>query len=207
VSERLAELAVAYKNRGVLGFDLAGAETDYPARDHSAAFGRIIKNNINSTVHAGEAWGPDSIAQAIQDCGAHRIGHGTRLKEDGNLLNFVCDHRIPLEVCLTSNVQTGAASSFETHPLKFYFDYGLRVTVNTDNRLMSATTCTRELERTMSYLQFSISDIANIILNGFKSAFLPYHARKALLKEAIFELGSLLGETHKKSYHFSWIAE
>ncbi|MCC6619816.1 MAG: adenosine deaminase, partial [Deltaproteobacteria bacterium] len=105
-SVRLAELAVAYKSKGVVGFDLAGAEYDYPAKKFSSAFALVRKNNVNSTCHAGEAYGPESIHQAIHVCGAHRIGHGTRLREDGELLNYVNDHRIPLEVCLTSNVQT-----------------------------------------------------------------------------------------------------
>ena len=117
-------LAVAYKNRGVVGFDLAGAEESHPAKHHREAFYRILNNNINTTAHAGEAYGPDSIHQAIHYCGAHRIGHGTRLIEDGDLLNYVNDHRIPLEICMTSNIQTKAAPSFEKHPLKFYYDFG-----------------------------------------------------------------------------------
>src|SRR5256885_1286224 len=107
-SLRLAELSVAYKNRGVLGFDLAGAEHGNPAKDHQEAFQLILNNNINCTVHAGEAYGPPSIAQALHYCGAHRIGHGVRLREDGDLLNYVNDHRIPIECCPSSNVQTGA---------------------------------------------------------------------------------------------------
>ena len=131
----MAELCVAYKNRGVVGFDLAGAEYNYPAKDHKQAFQLILDNNINCTAHAGEAYGPESIAQAIHYCGAHRIGHGTRLRENGDLLNYVNDHRIPLEICLSSNVQTRAVPDLATHPLPFYFNYGLRVTINTDNRL------------------------------------------------------------------------
>ena len=127
-SLKLAELVVAYKNKGVVGFDLAGQEESNPAKDHKEAFYIIRNNNINSTAHAGEAYGPESIHQAIHYCGAHRIGHGTRLYEDGDLLNYVNDHRIPLEICLTSNIQTKAALSFESHPLRFYYDYGLRIT-------------------------------------------------------------------------------
>ena len=139
-SLRIAELCVAFKNRGVVGFDLAGSEINHPAKVHRAAFQLVIDNNINCTAHAGESFGPDSVHQAIHKCGAHRIGHGTRLVESGDLLNFVNDHRIPLEVCPSSNVQTRAAASWEAHPVDFFVDYGLRVTINTDNRLMSDTT-------------------------------------------------------------------
>ncbi len=184
----LAELAVAYKNRGVVGFDLAGQEENYPAKDHKEAFFIIRKNNINTTAHAGEAFGPESIHQAIHDCGAHRIGHGTRLYEDGDLLNYVNDHRIPLEVCLTSNVQTGAASSYETHPLRFYYDYGLRVTINTDNRLVSDTTVTRELYLAAKHLNLTLDDIKSIIIDGFKSAFLPNRAKSIMLNVVNDEL-------------------
>ncbi len=177
----LAELSVAYKNKGVVGFDLAGQEENYPAKDHRDAFFIIRNNNINTTAHAGEAFGPESIHQAIHYCGAHRIGHGTRLYEDGDLLNYVNDHRIPLEVCLTSNVQTGAATSYETHPLRFYYDYGLRVTINTDNRLVSDTTVTKELYLAAKHLNLTLDDIKSIIIDGFKSAFLPNRAKSIML--------------------------
>src|SRR5688572_28337796 len=144
-SLRIAELCVAFKNRGVVGFDLAGSEINNPAKVHRPAFQLVIDNNINCTAHAGESFGPDSVAQAIHKCGAHRIGHGTRLVENGDLLNYVNDHRIPLEVCPSSNLQTKAALGWDTHPVDFFVDYGLRVTINTDNRLMSDTTVTREL--------------------------------------------------------------
>jgi len=177
----LAELSVAYKNKGVVGFDLAGQEENYPAKDHRDAFFIIRNNNINTTAHAGEAFGPESIHQALHYCGAHRIGHGTRLYEDGDLLNYVNDHRIPLEVCLTSNVQTGAATSYETHPLRFYYDYGLRVTINTDNRLVSDTTVTKELYLAAKHLNLTLDDIKSIIIDGFKSAFLPNRAKSIML--------------------------
>src|SRR5260370_34812145 len=141
----MAERTVATKNGGVTGFDLGGAEVNFPAKDHKDAVQLSLKNNVNGSAHAGEAYGPESIAQAIHSLGAHRIGHGTRLREDGDLLNYVNDHRIPLEVCLSSNVQTGAVPSLASHPLKFYFDYGLRVTINTDNRLITDTNVTKEL--------------------------------------------------------------
>jgi adenosine deaminase len=144
-SLEMAELAVAYKNRGVVAFDLAGAEYDHPAKHHKSAFQLVRDNNINVTIHAGEAYGPSSVAQAIHVCGAHRIGHGCRLREDGDLLHYINDHRIPLECCPSSNVQTGAVKDLATHPLKLYYDLGLRVTVNTDNRLITDTSVSREL--------------------------------------------------------------
>lgn len=188
ISLKLAELAVAYKGKGVLGFDLAGAEENYPAKHHREAFYLTLNNNINTTLHAGEAYGPESIHQALHYCNAHRIGHGTRLKEDGDLLNYVTDHRIPLEICVTSNVQTKSVQSYEKHPVKFYYDYDVRVTLNTDNRLISDTTLTREYELAHQYYGFSIDDFKEIIINGFKSAFLPYHKRKYLIQDVAAEL-------------------
>lgn len=184
----LAELAVAYKNQGVVAFDLAGIEESYPAKHHREAFYQILNNNINCTAHAGEAYGPGSIHQALHYCGAHRIGHGTRLKEDGDLLNYVNDHRIPLEICLTSNIQTKAAPSYKKHPLKFYYDYGLRVTINTDNRLISNTTMTRELHLAAKYADWNMDDLKNVIVAGFKSAFLPMREKAILLNMVNSEL-------------------
>ena len=192
LSLRLAELTVAYKNRGVVAFDLAGAERDFPAKAHKAAFQKILKHNINSTVHAGEAFGPESIAQALHHCGAHRIGHGTMLKESLDLLNYVNDHRIPLEICLSSNVQTRAVRDLAHHPFKFYYDYGLRVTLNTDNRLMSNTTVTRELSLAVRQFGLGPHDVRNIIINGFKSAFLPLHEKVDMLRQAILEMDEIL---------------
>lgn len=190
-SYRLAELAIAYKNRGVVAFDLAGAEEDYPAKKHQDAFFLILRNNVNCTLHAGESYGPESIHQAVHYCGAHRIGHGTRLKEDGDLLNYVNDHRIPLEICLTSNVQTRVTSEFTEHPLRFYYDYGLRTTVNTDNRLVSDTTISRELYLAHKHLGFSLEEIVDLIIFGFKSAFLPYRVKVKLLRSVLEELNQL----------------
>ncbi len=180
-SMMIADLAVAYKNQGVVGFDLAGAEENHPAKHHREAFYRILNNNINSTAHAGEAYGPDSIHQALHYCGAHRIGHGTRLMEDGDLLNYINDHRIPLEICLTSNIQTKAAPSYAKHPLKFYYDYGLRVTINTDNRLISSTTLTKELWLAAKHANLNMDDLKIIIVSGFKSAFLPMRQKAIML--------------------------
>ncbi|MHB8417093.1 MAG: adenosine deaminase [Myxococcales bacterium] len=194
---RLAELAVAYKNKGVKGFDLAGAEYNFPAKDHKDAFQLILNNNVNCTCHAGEAYGPESIAQALHFNGAHRIGHGTRLREDGDLLNYVNDHRIPLEVCLSSNVQTGAVPDIESHPLKFYFDYGLRVTVNTDNRLITDTTVTKELWLAHRHLGFSLEDICTVLVSGFKSAFLPFREKQDLLAQVNREISEVVARFHQ----------
>ncbi len=192
LSYDLAELTVTYKNRGVVAFDLAGAEKDFPAKAHKAAFAKILSHNINSTVHAGEAFGPESIAQALHLCGAHRIGHGTMLKENLDLLNYVNDHRIPLEICISSNVQTHAVKDFASHPFKFYYDYGLRVTLNTDNRLMSNTTLTRELALAVRAFRLRPADLRNILINGFKSAFLPLHQKAEMLRAAIQEMDQIL---------------
>ena len=188
VSYSLAELAVAFKYRGVVGFDLAGVEENFPAKDHKDAFALILLNNINTTLHAGEDYGPESIHQAIHYCGAHRIGHGVRLKEDGDLLNYVNDHRIALEVCLTSNIHTGSVKDYESHPFKFYYDFGLRVTLNTDNRLISNTTLTKEYMIAHKYYGFQIRDFKEIIINGFKSAFMHHRERTRLIKQIAEEL-------------------
>ena len=189
-SLRIAELCVAFKNRGVVAFDLAGSEINNPAKVHRAAFQLVIDNNINCTAHAGESFGPDSVHQAIHKCGAHRIGHGTRLVESGDLLNFVNDHRIPLEVCPSSNVQTRAASSWEAHPVDFYVDYGLRITINTDNRLMSDTTVSKELHLCHRHFGWSLETIKDIVISGFKSAFMPYREKADLVADITRELAS-----------------
>ena len=191
-SLRLAELSVAYKNKGVLGFDLAGAEHGNPAKDHQEAFQLILNKNINCTVHAGEAYGPPSIAQALHYCGAHRIGHGVRLREDGDLLNYVNDHRIPLECCPSSNVQTGAVAEIASHPFKFFLDFGIRVTVNTDNRLMTDTTVTKELSILSRQFGLTIEDLKNTLVAGFKSAFLTFHDRAQLVRAARKEMEEVI---------------
>ncbi len=191
-SVRLAELCVAYKNRGVVGFDLAGAEANFPAKEHREAFQLILKNNVNCTAHAGEAYGPESIGQALHYLGAHRIGHGVRLREDGDLLNYVNDHRIPLECCPSSNVQTRAVGEMKEHPLKFYFDYGLRVTINTDNRLITDTTVTDEYWVAHKELGMSLEDLTTVIVSGFKSAFLPFREKQDMLKAVNAEIDATL---------------
>jgi adenosine deaminase len=188
MSNKLADLTVAFKNKGVCGFDLAGAEENFPAKKFKEAFGRVLANNINCTLHAGEAFGPESIHQAIHLCGAHRIGHGVRLIEDGDLLNYVNDHRIPIECCPLSNVQTKAVKRIGDHPIRLFYDLGLRVTVNTDNRLMTNTSVSKEYLTIHEELGFSLDEIKEIIIMGFKSAFLPYAIKRAMLAEVVEEL-------------------
>ena len=200
VSMALAELAVAYKGRGVLAFDLAGQEKDYPAKAHRAAFQLILKNNVNSTVHGGEAFGAQSIAQALHYCGAHRIGHGTRLHEDQDLLRYVRDHRVPLEMCLSSNLQTRAVRTLREHPCGDYFRQGLRVTLNTDNRLMSATTASEEIALAARAFRFSPYEVKRIILNGFKSAFMPYPQKARMLREVNLEIDRVFMDAFPSEY-------
>ncbi|MCL1827629.1 MAG: adenosine deaminase [Candidatus Cloacimonetes bacterium] len=197
-SIRLAELAIAYKNKGVVGFDLAGAEDSNPAILHKEAFDLALRNNLNITIHAGEAYGPESIAQAIHSCGTHRIGHGTKLREDGDLLNYVNNHRIPLEICIKSNYHTKAVSSIALHPLPFYLDYGLRVTINTDNRMISDTTITDEFMIAIEQHGLSYAEVKNIIINGFKSAFVNYKERVTLLNSALVEMENIEEEVLQK---------
>jgi adenosine deaminase len=197
-SLRLAELCVAFKNKGVVGFDLAGAEANNPPKDHRDAFYLIRNNNVNLTIHAGEAYGPESVHQAIHMCGAHRIGHGTRLREDGDLLNYVNDHRIPLEVCPTSNVQTRACESFESHPLPFYLSYGIRVTINTDNRLVTDTTMTEEFWRCVEHYDLNIGDLRKLMISGFKSSFMPYRKKRTVTARACAEFDALVTEFEER---------
>ncbi len=188
VSLEMAELAVDFRERGVVGFDLAGEEGGYPPKKHVDAFHYIQRENFNITIHAGEGYGKESIWQAIQYCGAHRIGHGTRLIDDiavvdgravklGDLAQYVLDKRIPLEICLISNVHTGATPSLAEHPFKILYEEKFRVTLNTDNRLMSSTSMTREFEAAADTFGLSMDDFEKITINAMKSAFLPYKQR------------------------------
>lgn len=199
-SLKLAHLTVAFKGRGVVGFDLAGAEKGNPAKDHREAFYEIRNNNVNSTIHAGEDFGPPSIHQALHYCGAHRIGHGTRLCEDGALMAYVNDHRIPLEMCLTSNVQTGAATLIG-HPFRLYFDSGLRVTLNTDNRLVSDTTLTDEYDLACRSYLLDLYDLRRLLIHGFKSAFLPYEDKAQLLRAVVETMDRLFEAYFPGGYH------
>ena len=187
-SLELANLSIKYKNKGVIGFDLAGAEENFPAKKHKEAFYSILNNNINTTIHAGEVFGPKSIHQAIHVCGAHRIGHGTRAIEDTDLLNYINDHRIPLEVCLTSNINTKSVSSISMHPFKKYLDEKIRVTLNTDNRLISKTTLSNEYKIAINNFNLNESEIRTIIINGFKSTFQPHNERRKLIRNIVNEL-------------------
>ncbi len=200
MSLKLAETAVSFKDQGVVGFDLAGEEKDNPAKDHIEAYYTIRNSNICGTVHAGEGFGPPSIHQALHYCGAHRIGHGTLLWRDPDLMNYVNNHRIPLEMCLSSNVQIGVTSSAAEHPFRRYFDYGLRVTLNTDNRLISNTTMTEELALACSTFQLDVYDLRKILINGFKSAFLPYQEKVILLRGAIDSMDRLFESYYSGSY-------
>jgi len=190
ISLQLAEITVQYKDKGVIGFDLAGAEENFPAKKHREAFYLIQNNNINATIHAGEAFGPSSIHQAIHYCSANRIGHGTKLHEDIDLMNYVNDHRIALEICLTSNIQVRSVDSIEVHPFKKYFDEDIRVTLNTDNRLISNTTLTDEYLLAVETFNLTKQDLRTIIINGFKGAFLPHNERREMINLVAIELES-----------------
>ena len=179
-----AEMCVAYKHRGVVALDLAGAEDGFPAKRFREAYALVASHNLNCTAHAGESYGAASIHQAIHVCGARRIGHGTRLLEDADLLDFVTDQRIPLEVCPTSNVQTRVAATWGLHPLEFYLDYGVCLTINTDNRLMSETTASKELWGCVQAFGWSRERLEQVIMNGFEAAFLPWREKQDLMAAA-----------------------
>ena len=186
-----ARLAVTWRDRGVVGFDLAGGEQGNPAAVHAEAFAYARHHDLACTCHAGEGDGAGSVRQAVHTCCASRIGHATRLIEDESLTDWVNDRRIALEICLTSNVQTRAAASYEAHPLRAYFDRGLNVVLNTDNRLMSGTTLTDEYALAAEHLDFDLAELSRIALNGFESAFLPYEERQRLVARASAELAAL----------------
>lgn len=188
VSLDVARLAVEYSNRGVVAFDLAGGELGFPAAAHAMAFAYARENNLAVTVHAGEGDGAGSVKQAVHACCANRLGHATRLIEDPELTQYVNDRRIGLEICLTSNVHTGAAASYELHPLRAYFDRGMNVTLNTDNRLMSGTTLTDEYLYAAKYLDFTFDELCTLSLNGFESSFLPWEQRMEMLEEVSAEV-------------------
>jgi adenosine deaminase len=192
VSMELAELTVAYRDRGVVAFDLAGGERGNPAAVHAEAFAYVRAHDMACTVHAGEGDGPRSIRESVHLCGAHRIGHGTRLIEDEPLMEFVNDRRIGVEICLTSNVQTRAVDSYEAHPLRAYHDRGLNVSLSTDNRLMSGTSLTDEYEHAMNNLGFTLPELGELALNGFASAFLPWQQRQSMMAAARAEIAGLL---------------
>ncbi|WP_055695696.1 adenosine deaminase [Streptomyces prasinopilosus] len=190
-TREVADLVVAFRDAGVLGFDIAGAEDGFPAADHLDAFEYLRRENVPFTIHAGEADGLPSIHQAVQLCGAQRIGHGVRITEDivdgklGRLAGWVRDRRIALEMCPTSNLQTGAADSIATHPVTALKDLGFRVTLNTDNRLVSGTTMTREMSLLVEQAGWTVEDLRTVTVNALKSAFLPFDERNALLRDVV----------------------
>jgi adenosine deaminase len=192
-SMEMAQLAVDFRGRGVVGFDLAGAEHGNPASAHKQAFAHALAHDLPCTCHAGEGDGAGSVRDAIHSCCATRIGHGTRLIEDAALTDFVNDRRITVETCLTSNVQTRAVDALEHHPLPEYLRRGLNVVLNTDNRLMSGTTLTDEYQLALQYLGLGFDDLVTIALNGFESAFLPWSERQALLSRAREAIDALRG--------------
>ena len=195
-SLQVAALGAAYADRGTVGFDLAGDEAGNPAKKHIEAFRYIRSKNFNITIHAGEAFGLESIWQAIQICGAHRIGHGVRLVEDmviedgsilklGSLSQFILDRRIPMEMCLTSNVGTGAAESYEKHPFPLFFKNRFRVFLCSDNRLMSDTNLTKEMTIAAEKYNLSFRDLEKISINAMKSAFIHHDEKIRIIYDVI----------------------
>lgn len=198
-SQEMAELAIDFRERGVVGFDLAGEEGGFPPKKHLDAFNYIKRENFHITIHAGESFGKESIWQAIQWCGADRIGHATRLIEDialdehepnkivkmGYLAQYILDKRIPLEMCLTSNVDTGAVKNYEDHPFGLYYKYKFRVTLNTDDKLMSNTSMTKEYLIAHQVFGLGFEDLEKLAINAMKSAFVPYKQRIDLIYNKI----------------------
>jgi len=194
-SREIAELAAAYRDRGVVGFDIAGPEAGFPPTRHLDAFEYLRRENFHFTIHAGEAFGLPSIWEALQWCGADRLGHGVRIVDDisgaasapelGRLAAYVRDKRIPLELCPSSNVQTGAAASISEHPIGLLTRLKFRVTVNTDNRLMSGTSMSRELALLADAFGYGWADLQWFTINAMKSAFLHFDERLAIINEQI----------------------
>src|SRR6516162_6570950 len=195
-SLEIAELAVRYRDRGVVGFDIAGAEAGSPPSRHLDAFQYVARENFHITIHAGEGFGLPSIWEALQWCGAERLGHGVRIVDDirvtpegavelGRLASYIRDRRIPLEMAPTSNVQTGAAPSIEEHPIRLLRQLSFRVTVNTDNRLMSGVTLSSEFHRLVQAFGYGWSDIEWLTINAMKSAFGPFDERLRIINTVI----------------------
>jgi adenosine deaminase len=194
-SREIAELAVRWRDRGCVGFDIAGAEAGYPPTRHLDAFEYVRRENFHITIHAGEAFGLPSIWEAVQFCGAERLGHGVRIVDDitgepgneqlGRLATFVRDRRIPLELCPTSNVGTGVCATIADHPIGMLRRLRFRVTVNTDNRLMSATSMTKEMEQLRDAFGWGLDDFQWVTINAMKSAFAPFPERLRLIDEVI----------------------
>lgn len=196
VSREIAELAIRFRDRGVVGFDIAGAEAGNPPTRHLDAFEYMRDHNARFTIHAGEAFGLPSIHEAIAFCGADRLGHGVRIVDDidvladgevrlGRLASILRDKRVPLELCPSSNVQTGAVKSISDHPFDLLARARFRVTVNTDNRLMSDTTMSQEMHRLVEAFGYGWSDLQRFTINAMKSAFIPFDERLAIIDEVI----------------------
>ena len=190
-SLELAKLAVDWKGRGVVAFDLAGAEEDNPAKNHLEAFYHVMNHNQNVTIHAGEGFGPASIHQALHRCGANRLGHGTRLEEDPDLMVYVANNRVPLEICLSSNLQSCVVDDLARHPFRYYLKEGLRVCLNTDNTLFARTSPTRELRLAVDTFDLTLLETENLLINGFKSAFLAEKAKGKMILEVLQTFSSL----------------
>lgn len=195
-SREIAELAIRFRDKGVVGFDIAGAEAGYPPSRHLDAFEYMRNNNARFTIHAGEAFGLPSIHEAIAFCGADRLGHGVRIVDDievhsdddatlGRLASLLRDKRIPLEMCPSSNVQTGAVASIAEHPFALLARLRFRVTVNTDNRLMSDTTMSQEMKHLVDAFGYGWTDLQRFTINAMKSSFIPFRERLALIDEVI----------------------
>jgi adenosine deaminase len=195
-SREIAELSVAWRDAGVVGFDIAGAEAGFPPTRHLDAFEYLQRQNSHFTIHAGEAFGLPSIWEAIQWCGADRLGHGVRIVDDikvdedgtahlGRLAAYVRDKRIPLELAPASNVQTGAAPSIAEHPIGLLTDLRFRVTVNTDNRLMCQTSMTSEMAALVEAFGYDLPRLRWFTINAMKSAFLPFDERLAIIEEVV----------------------
>ncbi|MFC6707973.1 adenosine deaminase [Flexivirga alba] len=195
-STEIAQLAVRYRDEGVAGFDIAGAEAGFPPTRHLDAFEYLQRESAHFTIHAGEAFGLPSIWEAIQWCGAERLGHGVRIVDDiadfgrpgeklGLLAAYVRDRRIPLEMCPSSNLQTGAADSIAEHPITRLKDLRFRVTVNTDNRLMSGTSMSREMQLLVDEAGWTVDDLRWVTINAMKSAFLPFDERLAIIEDVV----------------------
>ncbi len=194
-AEEVAALVVRYRDAGVVGFDIAGAEKGFPPTAHRSAFDYLHRENAHFTIHAGEAYGLPSIWEAIQLCGAERLGHGVRIIDDitmvdgvprlGRLAAFVRDRRIPLELCPTSNLHTGAAASLAEHPIGLLADLHFRVTVNTDNRLMSGISMTSELQGLVDTFGWTLADLQWVTVNALKSAFIPFEDRLAIINGVV----------------------
>ncbi|TQF05110.1 adenosine deaminase [Kitasatospora acidiphila] len=195
-SQEIAELANRHRDTGVVGFDIAGAEAGFPPTRHQAAFDYLKGENNHFTIHAGEAFGLPSIWEALQCCGADRLGHGVRITDDitvhddgtvtlGRLAAYVRDKRIPLEMCPTSNLQTGAASSYAEHPIGLLTRLKYRVTVNTDNRLMSGTSMSQEFAHLIEAFGYDLDDMQWFTVNALKSAFLPFDERLAMINDVV----------------------